>query len=167
MFKKVSASVLLVGLIYGVSFGADDFTLLLEERIGDLRVGLSEKEVKKSIHCKLKRGPERLWGADGAYHQEWVYAACGIRLGMVSDKKGGRKSVESVSVVGPCTLSTSKGIRIGSTEEEVMKAYRAHWNREDSEQLGKAFVADSIYGGMIFTFQDGQVTKIFLGAAAE
>ncbi len=32
---------------------------------------------------------------------------------------------------------------------------------------GKTFVAGSIYGGVIFTFDDGKVEQIFIGAAAE
>ena len=166
MLKKVFVSIMLAGVVCGFSFGADEFPLLKEERIGNLRIGISEAEVKKGIHCTLKRGPEELWGADGAYHQEWEYTGCGIRLGMVSEEKGGPKSVKSITVVGPSTLSTKRGIRIGSTEQEVMKAYKPFWNREDSKHFGN-FVAGSIYGGLIFYFQNGQVSKIFLGAAAE
>jgi len=40
------------------------------------------------------------------------------------------------------------------------------WNREDSARTG-SFVAGSIYGGIIFDFQKGKVSQIFLGAAAE
>ena len=166
MLKKAFASIMLVGFVCGFPFGADEFALLREERIGNLRIGISETEVRKRIHCTLKRGPEEFWGADGAYHQEWEYTGCGIRLGMVSEEKGGPKSVESITVVSPSTLSTNKGIRIGSTEQEIIKAYKPYWNREDSKHFGN-FVAGSIYGGLIFYVQNGQVSKIFLGAAAE
>jgi hypothetical protein len=88
VFKKILASIMLVGFVCNFSVSADEFALLREERIGNLRIGLSEGEVKKTIHCALKRGPEELWDADGAYHQEWEYVRCGITLGMVSEKKG-------------------------------------------------------------------------------
>ena len=91
MFTKVFLFIVLVGSMCGFSFGADEFALLREERIGNLRIGASEAEVKKGIKCPLKRGPEELWEADAAYHQEWQYADCGIRLGMVSEKRGGPK----------------------------------------------------------------------------
>ena len=107
-----------------------------------------------------------LWGADGAYHQQWVYADCGITLGMVSEKKGARKSIESITVVSPSDLGTKSGIRIGSTEQEVMKAYASHWNKEDSSP-SKTFVAGSVYGGLMFDFDAGKVSRIFVGAAAE
>lgn len=74
--------------------------------------------------------------------------------------------IESITLTSPCTLATKQGIRIGSTEQEVRKAYRKDWNREDSAS-SENFVAGSIYGGIIFQFQDGKVTRIFLGAAAE
>ena len=166
MLKKVFISIMLAGVVCGFSFGADEFSLLKEERIGNLRIGISETEVKKEIHCTLTLGPEELWGADGAYHQAWEYTDCGISLGMASEEEGGPKSVESITVVSPGTMSTNKGIRIGSTEQEVMNAYEPYWNKEDSEDFGN-FVAGSIYGGLIFYFQNGQVSKIFLGAAAE
>ena len=103
---------------------------------------------------------------DGVYHQKWEYTGCGITLDMVSDRKGALKSIESITLVSPGTLSTKRGVRIGSTRQEVMKAYKPYWNREDSEFFGN-FVAGSIYGGLAFTFQNGKVSKIFLGAAAE
>ena len=51
-------------------------------------------------------------------------------------------------------------------EEEVMKAYKSQWNREDSKHFG-GVVAGSIYGGVMFNFKNGKVSRIFLGAAAE
>ncbi len=157
---------MLVGLVYSLSFAADKFALLREERIGNLRIGLSVGEVKKTIQCALKRGPEKLWGADGAYHQEWEFVGCGITLGMISEKKGAPKSINSIALVSPSILTTKQGIRIGSTEQEVMKAYKPYWNREDSKHFGN-FVAGSIYGGLMFHFQNGKVSTIFLGASAE
>jgi len=157
---------MLVGFICNLSFAADEFSLLREERIGELRINLSEQEVKKKIHCSLKLGPEKLWGADGAYHQTWDYTGCGIRLGMVSEKKGAPKSIESITLVSPGNLSTKRGIRIGSTEQKVMDAYKPYWNKEDSKSFN-IFVAGSVYGGLMFNFQNGKVSRIFLGAAAE
>jgi hypothetical protein len=165
---KISISSVVAFFIFlcGLSAAAEDFSLLNEERIGELRVGLSEMEAARAVNCPLKRGPEEYWGADGAYHQEWRYASCGITLGMVSEKKGGAKSIESITVVNPSRLGTKRGIRIGSSEQEVMKAYGAHWNKEDSKQFGR-FVAGSVFGGLMFDIRDGKVAGIFLGAAAE
>jgi hypothetical protein len=143
----------------------DDFALMGKERIGSLRIGLPEKKVKQAINCKVTREPDRLWGADGAYHQTWKYADCGITLDMVSDKTGAPKSIASITLNKPSRLSTIRGMRIGSSAKAVMKAYQADWNKESSNS--DTFVAGSIYGGLIFNFQNGKVSKIFLGAAAE
>ncbi|MHB8139171.1 MAG: hypothetical protein ACYDGO_12410 [Smithellaceae bacterium] len=166
MSKKIIISLMLVLFVCNFSFSADEFTLLREERIGALRIDLPEREVKKTIHSTLKRGSDELWGADGAYHQKWEYAGCGITLGMVSEKKGASKSVDSITLVSPGNLSTKRGIRIGSTEQEVMEAYGPYWNKEDSKSFN-IFVAGSIYGGLMFDFKNGKVSRIFLGAAAE
>jgi hypothetical protein len=164
VFGKIP--VFIISFLCGICFAAKASDLLDSERIGSLRLGLSESDVKKSTACALQHGPEQLWGADGAYHQIWRCDACGLRIGMVSEKSGAPKHVESITLIAPGSLATSRGIRIGSTEQAVKKAYRAEWNREESRQSG-SFVAGSIYGGLLFDFQNGKVVQIFLGAAAE
>ncbi|AMC35843.1 hypothetical protein [Janthinobacterium sp. B9-8] len=156
---------MMFGFICHASWAADEFALLREEKIGNLLIDLPEKEVRKAISCKEKRGPDQLWGADGAYHQEWAYADCGITLDMVSDKKQGAKKIASITLFAPSTLNTQRGIRIGSSTQEVMKAYKPYWNKEESDS--NQFVAGSIYGGLIFTHKKKKVNGIFLGATAE
>lgn len=164
MLKKCFAALIMVGLLGSVALAAKfDWT---KEPVGKLRHGLSAKEIKQLIPGQPARGAEQLQGADGAYHQEWKYAEAGITLGMVSKKKGGPKSIESITLTSPSPLQTSKGIRIGSTEAEVMEAYGRFRNAEDSKK-GEVFVAGSVFGGLIFNFEQGKVSQIFLGAAAE
>ena len=137
-----------------------------DESIGGLRLGLPEKEVNRAISCVPKKTREILEGATGVYVQMWSYPECGIVLKMSSERKGGSKTVESITITGPSDLATGSGIHIGSTESEVIKAY-GRYRDQESTKKGKRFVAGSIYDGMIFDFKDGKVTKIFLGAAAE
>jgi hypothetical protein len=148
-----------------LSISKDEFSLLKQERIGNLRIGLSEAKVKQTINCAVKREADQFWGADGAYHQKWKYVDCGITLSMVSEKKGGPKSIESITLKSPSRLSTKRGIRIGSSEKVAMKAYKAEWERESAKP--GFFVAGSVYGGLIFQVENGKVSQIFLGAAAE
>jgi hypothetical protein len=149
-----------------ISADKNEFSLLQNESIGNLKIGLSEEKVRQIIsNCALKREPEQLWGADGAYHQKWKYVNCGITLSVVSEQKGGKKSIESISLNSPSRLSTKRGIRIGSAESAVMKAYKVEWDKESSKS--GYFVAGSIYGGLIFQFKNSKVSQIFLGAAAE
>ena len=165
MINMLFASIMLLGVAGGFTLPGDDFALLREERIGTLRIHSSEREARRTIHCGLKRGPEELWGADGAYHQEWMYVDCGLTLGMVSKNKGAPKSIESITVVSPSALCTRRGIRIGSTAQEVMTAYKSAWNKEESTP--GSFVAGSLCGGLLIQFENGTVSRIFLGAAAE
>lgn len=141
----------------------------LAERIGGLRLGLSEKDAAKSIpSCKLWKGKEIFEGATGEYVQVWKSAKCGIELKMGSERKGGAKTVESITLTSPGSLVTSRGIRIGSTEDEVFKAYGRYQDRDEGNiEKGKELVAGSIYDGMIFELKNGKVVRIFLGAAAE
>jgi hypothetical protein len=164
MLKKITIA-LLFGLISNISLAASEFALLQEERIGSLRIDQAEQEVKKAISCTAKRGPDQKWEADGAYHQKWSYAGCGITLDMVSDKKGTAKRIGAITLTAPSTLSTRHGIRIGSKMQEVMQAYKPYWNKEESD--ANNFVAGSIYGGLIITPAGGKVSQIFLGAIAE
>jgi hypothetical protein len=165
MLRKCFASLAVVLLIGSAALAANEFPYD-KEQIGKLNLGLSEKAVKQIISGQPTRGPEELWGADGEYHQEWKYPAAGITLGMVSKKKGGLKSIERITLTSPSTLQTSQGIRIGSTEAEVAKAYGHFRNAEDSKAFN-GFVAGSIFGGVMFNFEQGRVSRIFIGAAAE
>jgi hypothetical protein len=165
MLKRYLAFLVIFGLIGSAVFAAEKFDWT-KERVGKLQYGLSEGEVKQTIPGKPIRGPEELWGADGEYHQEWKYSAAGISLGMVSEKKGGPKSIERITIISPSKLKTQRGIGIGSTEAEVAKAYGRFRNAEDSEDFG-GFIAGSIYGGVMFNFDRGRVSRIFIGAAAE
>lgn len=167
MMKKLCLTLMLTGLIATATSGAEDTSALMHvERIGKLRIGSSAADVTKEIHCPLTRGAEQEWGADGTFREEWKANDCGITLSMASEQKGGAKSVQAITVTNPSKLSTQKGIHIGSTIKAVMKAYKATWNKEDSK-LPDTFVAGSLYGGLVFTFQKEQVSQIFLGAAAE
>lgn len=165
-FLTKASSIYSSNLDNRLSADNNEFSLLQNESIGNLRIGLSEEKIRQIIsNCALKRESEKLWGADGAYHQKWKYVNCGITLGMVSEQKGGKKSIESITLNSPSRLSTKRGIRIGSAESTVMKAYKVEWDRESSKS--GYFVAGSVYGGLIFQFKNSKVSQIFLGAAAE
>ena len=164
MLKKCLAALVMVGLIASVAFAAEEFDWA-KEQVGKLHYGLSAKEVKQIIPGQSNRGAEEKWGADGLYHQEWKYSGAGITLGMVSEKQGGPKSIERITITSPSKLQTQRGIGIGSPEAEVVKAYGQFRNVEDSTP--EHFVVGSNFGGVIFNFQQGRVNNIFIGAAAE
>lgn len=167
---RAMKSILRIGLLV-VVLGAGMNLLRAEklfegDSLGGVKIGQGEATVIQVLGKPGSRGKDVLWEAIGAWVQEWRFPGQGVTLAMGSEKKGGAKKVLTITAEGPCTLATSRGIRIGSTEGEVAKAYRALRNKEASE-AGKVFVAGSIYGGVIFDFKGGKVERIFIGAAAE
>jgi hypothetical protein len=128
---------------------------------------MTEKEVNRIVRSAPRKDKEVFEGATGGYVQMWKYPDRGIVLAMGSARKGGPKGVNSIEIVAPCELATSRGIRIGSAESEVVKAYGKYRDREGATKKGVIFVAGSLYDGVIFDFRDGLVVRIFLGAAAE
>jgi hypothetical protein len=140
--------------------------LMAQERIGGLRLGLPEQAVLQLVSCPFKRSKETLWDALGDYHQDWNAPACGIKLDMASEKKGQPKKVSMIYVTAPSTWATSRGVKIGSSEAEVRKAYKGLISKESS-QAGKSVVAGTVYGGLVFDITQGRVSQMFVGAAAE
>ena len=124
-----------------------------KEQVGKLHLGLSEKAVKQLIPGQPTRGPEKLWGADGEYHQEWQYPAAGITLSMSGRKKGGPKSHwRRITLTSPSTLSNLEGVSgLAAPRRKSMKIMDA----SGMPRIAKAFycfIAGSIFGGVMFNF---------------
>lgn len=136
------------------------------EAFGKLALGQKAGTLTKQLGEPEAKGKDTLWGATGEWVQEWKYPAKGLTFNMASEAKGGAKSVLMITATGKCSLATARGIKIGSTEAEVRKAYADVESKEDGSP-GEVFVAGSVYGGVIFNFTKGKVSKIFIGAAAE
>ena len=140
--------------------------MVKREALGKLKLGQKAANVTKLIGEPDGKGKDTEWGATGEWVQELRFKKLGLHLSLASEKKGGAKSVLSITAEAPCSLATERGIRIGSTSTEVNRAYGDVRDKEQSEP-GKTFVAGSIYGGVIFSFTGGKVSQIFIGAAAE
>ena len=141
--------------------------MLKAERLGELRLGLPEKDVLKLLGSPATRGKLMFQEADGNYVQDWHYPEKGIELLMsAGEKKSGKKTIANITASAPCTFATRKGIKIGDTESAARKAYAEHVDRETKVEPG-VFVVGSVYGGIIFNFTKGKVSRIFFGAAAE
>jgi hypothetical protein len=140
--------------------------MLRAESLGKLRLGLPEKDVLKLLGSPATRGKLVFQEADGNYVQDWHYPDKGIELLMsAGEKKSGVKTIADITASAPCTFATKKGIKIGDAESAARKAYAEHVDRETSDP--GTLVVGSIYGGIIFNFTEGKVSRIFFGAAAE
>jgi hypothetical protein len=83
----------------------------------------------------------------------------------VTPEKGGEKAVAAVTATAPCRYETVRKIRIGSSRASVMKAYGKDIDTDAADN--DTITAGSPYGGLMFSLSGGEVTRIFLGAAAE
>jgi hypothetical protein len=166
--KSVFRTVILgiVCLVTGLGVWGADESALDNEVLGKLKLGQKAVEVVALLGKPESKGEDTEWAATGEWVQEWRFAKQGLTLNLASEKKGGAKSVLTITAEAPFPLATARGIRIGSTSAEVTQAYADVQDKEQSEP-GKTFVAGSIYGGVIFTFTKGKVSQIFIGAAAE
>lgn len=167
--KKCMIAVALI-LCAGSMLATDESAtqkLLESEGLGGLRLDLPEKDVIKLLGEPAERDQMVLQEADGNYVQNWHYPAKGLELTMsAGGTKSGPKTVFCLRASAPCRLATKAGIKIGSAESAVRKAYAAHVDRE-TPPSPESFIVGSIYGGIIFSFTDGKVSRIFVGAAAE
>lgn len=145
---------------------SDPFALMKNESLGKLKIDLPASEVIKLLGKPARKSELQYWGADGRYHQDWYYPNCGITLNMVSPTEDEPQTIASVKIESPSTLETKRGIGIGSSVNDVISAYGEEQESETSIP-SQGFVAGSIYGGLIFSFNNGYVSEIFLGAAAE
>lgn len=145
---------------------ADEFQLMKSEGLGALKIGVPRAAAMKILGSPSKSGKVEQWEADGMFHQQVEFKSAGVILNLVSKSKGSLQTVGSITAMAPCQLATAGGIRLGSTESEVIKTYRRHYNKEDSA-AGSLVVAGSIYGGVTFEISKGKVSQIFIGASAE
>ena len=136
------------------------------ESIGKLTLGQNAAAVEKILGKPESKGENAEMGATGEWEQSWNYPSQGVEISMGAATKNGAKKISSIRATEKCKLATSRGIKIGSSEADVKKAYAKEQNKEDS-RAGESFVAGSIYGGVMFDFKSGKVTQIFLGAGAE
>lgn len=144
----------------------DTFKLMDEESLGFLRLYLSNVEVSNELGEPTEKSEAVEWGADGLVHQTWYYRTAGIELDMV--EISGETKVSSINITAPCKYKTRREIGIGSRRKDVIEAYKNELSKEESNGIEETFiVAGSIYGGVIFKFENDTVSGIFIGSAAE
>ena len=152
--------------------GAD---IMVDGRIGGLHLDATEAEIialgETEKLGELAKGKDEIWEAFGEAVQAWTFTGSGFSANMISGELGAPKTVHSITLEAPSTLKTEHGIGIGSTKKEVITAYADYkTEKEEAQELSKKgviYLVGSIYGGMVFTFEEGKISKIFLGASAE
>ena len=93
------------------------------DALGKLRVGMAGPAVIAAIGHPNQKIRTPLARHSKFYSEQWVYKKLGLDL--VFTNKGHVKSeaVWGVTANPPCTLSTARGIHIGSPESAIRTAY--------------------------------------------
>lgn len=147
-------------------------TILRIESIGTLSRGHSEAEMITRLGEPEGWGEEIENEIEGGFTIEARYPAKGMVVTLGALEKGDNRVVESIRVTGDSEPGTAGGLRVGSTIEEVKKAYAEYEDKGFSpvpDQPGdkSTFLAGSSEGGLFFEFEGGKVTSIYLGPSPQ
>lgn len=150
------------------------FDLMERESLGPLKNGMSAANLLARFGEPEEKSEAIEWGADGLIHQTWYYRSLGIELDMARDGEPGADSgigvteftVNMITVTAPCAYRTVRGVGIGTSRDEVLLLYADEIDPEPP-QYPDCVIAGSCFGGIIFAINDGLVSEIFIGAAAE
>jgi len=140
------------------------FELMRTESLGKLKLELGTTKIKELFGEPEEKTKSEIWEVDGEYRQDWKYPTKGIELTLKGEFDSTR-TVEMITIKKPCELKTKKLIGIGSEYEKVRIAYKDKIDKSASNT--ETLVVGSIYGGLIFNFEDKKVKSIFIGASAE
>lgn len=143
------------------------------ESLGGIALG----DTAAAVEARLgppdhKSEPEEL-GATGEIVSDWRWPAHGAVLSMALDASAaGGARVSAMIISAPSTLTTSRGVGIGTTRADVERIYQEYLGKgrepeEPDTTSAEQLIIGSVYGGTFFEFADGKVTKIFVGAGAE
>jgi hypothetical protein len=140
--------------------------LMQVERIGEFKIDSSACIVLKILGHPQKQSKQVFSEVDALYRQIWYYSKQGITFTLVAENEGDNPKVAAVKITSPSRLTTDRGIKIGDSYNKVVRIYGECQDQADSVPFER-LTAGSVYGGLIFSFRNGRVVDIFLGAAAE
>lgn len=135
------------------------------QKVGNLKLGLDSSQLASLLGAPSKQGKPIEEAATGLTVRDQSYPKQGLVVTVSREGKATVWRVERFTVTAPCTWKTPQGIGIGSSDQEVRKAYSQLLDKEG--QSATQLVVGSIYDGVIFHLKNGKVESIFVGAAAE
>jgi len=144
--------------------GEAGFELMKNESVGELKLGLGIKKVIEIIGKPNEKTKAELWEADGEHHQKWKYSDKGIELDFIGEFDTSL-TINMIAVNKACELKTKRNIGIGNSYEEVKAAYKDVIDQASLTE--EIIVAGTVYGGLIFNFENKKLKSIFIGASAE
>lgn len=140
------------------------FELMRTESLGELKLELGTTKIEQLFGEPELKTTSEIWEVDGEYRQVWRYPTKGIELTLKGEFDSTR-IVEMITIKKPCELKTKKLIGIGSEYEIVQSAYKDKIDKTASNT--ETIIVGSVYGGLIFNFENKKVKSIFIGASVE
>lgn len=140
------------------------FELIGNENFSKLRLGLNPDSIIILLGYPDEKTTPKEWAATGSAYQSYIYNSLGLRLDLVLSPDSSF-NVKMITIKSPCDYKSSRGIGINSSYDDVKKYYHKYidYNSSDSNNI----VAGSVYGGILFKFENNKVKSIFIGAAAD
>lgn len=137
------------------------------ESFGPLKLGQHHSKTLEAMGQPDSKSKPIEWAADDLFHEDWTWKENGVVLNMSFDKTNidSTLSIFSITATAPCDFKTKAGLGIGNSYAEVEAAYKKDIDPEATDKT--QITVGSVYGGIIFSFKNDKVNKIFLGAEAE
>ncbi len=152
------------GLVNGIDYADLGFKLMDSETIGGIKRGMTFENVKALIGEPDTISTIDTSEMDGGLYQSVDYPKLGVSI-VITLNPDSVKKVENILVTELCTFKTSKQIGIGSSLDELKKAYSESINPEFSGE--DYVVAGTIYGGIVFNLENLKVRSIYIGISAD
>lgn len=135
------------------------------QKVGELKLGLDSAQVTDLLGKPIKESKPVEEAATGLTVKDQSFPKSGVVITLSREGKATVWRVERFTVTAPCAWKTPQGIGIGSSQQEVRKAYQELLDKES--ESASQLVVGSVYDGLIFHLKNGKVDSIFVGAAAE
>ena len=137
------------------------------ESFGPLKLGQHYSKTLEAMGQPDSKSKPIEWAADGLFHEDWTWKKNGVVLNMSSDEKNvdSTLSIFTITATAPSFFKTKAEMGIGSSYAEVETAYKKDIDPEATDKT--QITVGSVYGGIIFSFKNDKVNKIFVGAEAE
>src|SRR6266542_3145766 len=121
--------------------------LIKTESLFILNNASNASEVINQLGQPEEKSKLELLGYDGLEHQTWYYRSKGLEIGFVTDDTK-TQIVGSINISYPSELKLNKGIGIGSTKDEVLRAYKKEIDQKNKWGGNDKLVAGTEFGGV-------------------
>lgn len=140
----------------------ETFKLLESETFGGIGNAAPGADVIKVLGPPKKKSKPVVEGATGNYVSTWDWPSASAI--MTSETDHGPWIERNLSIGKSSKLETSRHIKIGSSRAEVEAAYPR--SDDDQKDDPNRYLAGSMYGGVMFTFEKDKVVAISMGPFA-